>query len=113
MVEKELIMYSRVAPCPDCSRAKHLLQELEIPFQEKLIDRDPAARELVVGLTGHQSVPTMVIARPGELSPFPDPKPLEKGRSPRGVDRGTVLTEPDMITLRQWLNSHGFITPKS
>ena len=113
MSDKALIMYSRVAPCPDCSRAKHLLQELAIPFQEKLIDRDPAARELVVGLTGHQSVPTMVITRPGDTLPFPEPKPLEKGRSPRGVDRGTVLTEPDMITLRQWLNDHGFVTPKA
>jgi glutaredoxin len=108
MVDKALIMYSRVAPCPDCSRAKHLLDQLDIPYQEKLIDRDPAARALVVGLTGHQSVPTLVIARPGETSPYPEPKPLEKGRSPRGVDRGTVLTEPDMITLRQWLANHGF-----
>jgi hypothetical protein len=38
-----------------------------------------------------------------------EPRPLETGRSPRGVDRGPVITEPDMVSLQQWLARHGFI----
>ena len=109
MTDKALIMYSRTIPCPDCSRARELLDELAIPYQEVMIDQDPTARQMVVGLTGHQSVPTLVVARPGEAAPFPDPQPLIPGRSPRGVDRGTVISEPDMVSLRRWLTGHGFV----
>lgn len=109
MPDKALIMYSRTIPCPDCERARALLQSLAVPFQEVMIDLDPAARGLVENLTGHSSVPTLVVARQGEATPFPDPRPLEQGRSPRGLDRGTVITEPDMVSLRSWLVGHGFV----
>jgi glutaredoxin len=109
MSEKALIMYSRTIPCPDCERARELLQSLQVPFQEVMIDLDPAARGVVANLTGYDSVPTLVVARPGEALPFPEPRQLEAGRSPRGVDRGTVITEPDMVSLRRWLTGHGFV----
>ena len=109
MSDKSLIMYSRTIPCPDCERARALLQELAVPYQEVMIDLDPAARGVVENLTGFDSVPTLVVTRPGEASPFPAPRPLEAGRSPRGVDRGTVITEPDMISLEKWLHGHGFV----
>ena len=109
MPDKALIMYSRTIPCPDCERARQLLDDLAVPYREVMIDLDPAARGLVENLTGHHSVPTLVVARPGEGTPFPEPNPLEQGRSPRGVDRGTVITEPDMVSLRRWLMGHGFV----
>jgi glutaredoxin len=109
MSEKTLIMYSRTIPCPDCERARALLQSLAVPYQEVMIDLDPAAEGLVVNLTGFDSVPTLVVSRPGESQPFPAPRPLEHGRSPRGVDRGTVITEPDMVSLQRWLLGHGFV----
>ncbi len=107
--EKALIMYSRTIPCPDCSRARRLLEENGIPFEEVMIDLDPAARTLIEQLTGFQAVPTLVVARPHERQPMMPPKALERGRSPRGVDRGPVITEPDMVSLRAWLTGHGFI----
>jgi glutaredoxin len=108
--EKTLIMYSRTIPCPDCVRARRLLDENAIPYQEIMIDQDPAARTLVEQLTGFHAVPTLVVARPNERQPITAPRALEQGRSPRGVDRGPVITEPDMVSLRQWLTGHGFIS---
>jgi len=107
--EKSLIMYSRTIPCPDCQRARKLLQDNAIPFQEIMIDQDPVARTLIEQLTGFHAVPTLVVARPNERQPMTPPKELESGRSPRGVDRGAVITEPDMVSLRSWLTGHGFI----
>jgi glutaredoxin len=109
MPDKALIMYSRTIPCPDCERARHLLQSLSVPYQEVMIDQDAAAHGMVENLTGFDSVPTLVVTRPGEALPFPAPRPLEPGRSPRGVDRGTVITEPDMVSLEKWLQGHGFV----
>jgi len=109
MTDKTLIMYSRTIPCPDCERARRLLQEHAVPFQEVMIDLEPSARAFVEALTGFRAVPTLVVARPGESSPLAAPRPLEPGRSPRGVDRGPVITEPDMVALRRWLMGHGFI----
>jgi glutaredoxin len=109
MADKSLIMYSRTIPCPDCSRARQLLTEQGVPFREVMIDEDPAARRYIESLTGYHSVPTLVVAWPGEGTPIAEPRPLESGRSPRGVDRGPVITEPDLISLHQWLARHGFI----
>jgi len=109
MSDKALIMYSRTIPCPDCFRARRLLEENAIPFQEVMIDLDPNARAYVEELTGFRAVPTLVVARPGESTPIVEPRPLEPGRSPRGIDRGPVITEPDMVALRRWLLGHGFI----
>ena len=109
MPDKALIMYSRTIPCPDCARTRALLQSLSVPFQEVMIDEDPAARRVVESLTGFEAVPTLVVTRLGEARPFPDPRPLQAGRSPRGVDRGTVITEPDMVSLHKWLQGHGFV----
>ena len=109
MPDKALIMYSRTIPCPDCERARALLATLAVPYKEVMIDQDPAARGLVENLTGFNAVPTLVVTRPGEAEPFPAPRPLEAGRSPRGVDRGTVITEPDMVSLQRWLKGHGFV----
>ena len=107
--DKTLLMYSRTIPCPDCFRAKQLLEESGIPFEEIMIDQDPAARTFVEQLTGFLAVPTLVVARPNERQPLSPPRALEQGRSPRGIDRGPVITEPDMVSLRKWLAGHGFL----
>jgi glutaredoxin len=112
MADKELIVYSRTAPCPDCELARRVLDENGVHYREVMIDHDPEARARVESLTGFRAVPTLVVARPGELLPMSEPRPLAPGRSPRGVDRGPVITEPDAIGLRHWLTAHGFILPK-
>jgi glutaredoxin len=109
MSGKALIMYSRTIPCPDCERARRLLQENAVPFREVMIDADPTAQRFVEGLTGFRAVPTLVVSAAGDASPAEELRPLEQGRSPRGVDRGPVITEPDVISLKRWLQKHGFI----
>ena len=71
MSAKSLIMYSRTIPCPDCERTRALLQSLDVPYQEVMIDLDPVARGVVENLTGFQSVPTLVSPAPARPCHFP------------------------------------------
>jgi hypothetical protein len=80
-----------------------------VSYREIHIDRDSAARQRVLDWTGFLSVPTLVVANLGEMLPYETPAPLETGRSPRGIDRGTMITEPASDELAQWLQRHGFI----
>lgn len=57
--------------CPDCHRARRVLESEQIPFVDVDIDRDPQAQRFVQDVNrGNRSVPTII---------FPD---------------GTLLVEP-------------------
>jgi glutaredoxin len=105
----ELIMYSRTTPCPFVSLAKRVLEREAVPYRELMIDQHALYEERVVGWTGFLSVPTLIIASPGEELPFESPLPLMKGASPRGINRGSMLTEPNEVQLVAWLTQHGFL----
>ncbi len=105
----ELVMYSRTIPCPYVRTAKRVLEREGIPYREIFIDEDPAAKQRVLDWTGFQSVPTIIVARPGEDLPYEAPAPLAPGASPKGIDRGSMITEPGEITLEDWLRKHGFL----
>lgn len=109
MAEKILIMYSRTRPCPFVTTARRVLDDLEIPYQEIRIDEDDAAYERVMNWTGFASVPTLIVAEPGKLLPLENPASLERGESPRGINRGSMITEPSDSQLRAWLKQHGFM----
>ncbi|NDJ63044.1 MAG: glutaredoxin family protein [Chloroflexi bacterium] len=106
----ELVMYSRTTGCPFVTLAKRVLTDYAVDYREIYIDRDPAARQRVLDWTGYLSVPTLVIAEPGGDLPVAAPAPLPEDSSPRGIDRGTMITEPGMEALKQWLHKHAFIT---
>lgn len=106
---KELVMYARSSSCPFVSLAKRVLDDYHVPYREIHIDRDPEARQRVLDWTGFLSVPTLVVALPGEILPYEPQAPLQAGRSPRGINRGTMITEPSMDDLTQWLFQNGFI----
>lgn len=108
-MSKELVMYARTSSCPFVSLAKRVLDAHHVPYREIYIDRDGAARQRVLDWTGFLSVPTLIIAQPGENVPCEPQAPLEAGYSPRGIDRGTMITEPNMEELTRWLQRHGFI----
>jgi hypothetical protein len=55
-------------------------------------------------------VPTLIVAEMGSLLPYEAPSPLAWGASPRGIDRGTMITEPNIEELTRWLRRHHFIT---
>lgn len=107
---KQLIMYSRSSGCPMMTLAKRVLDDYHIPYREIFIDRDPIARQRVEEWTGFLSVPTLVIANEGEVIPYEPPAYLPKGDTPRGVNRGSMITEPNVKELTEWLMQHHFIT---
>ncbi len=49
--------------CPFCRRAKHLLDQKEVPYTEYIIDGDELARDAMVarGTNGRRSVPQIFI----------------------------------------------------
>lgn len=109
MADYELVMYSRTRTCPYVRAAKRVLDRENVPYREIFIDQDDEANARVLAWTGFQSVPTIVVTKPGEDLPYEDPEPLESGASPRGIDRGTMITEPGETKLEDWLRKHGFL----
>ncbi|MCB0063077.1 MAG: thioredoxin family protein [Caldilineaceae bacterium] len=68
--------------CPDCWRAKQVMQSMQVAYEEININENEDAVDIVLQLNnGHRSVPTIV---------FPD---------------GSVLTEPSTPVLAQKLTT--------
>lgn len=105
-----LIMYSRTFGCPFITVARRVLEDYAVEKVELYIDQDDEARERVREWTGFLSVPTLVIAAEDSLLPIHPPAPLPAGVSPRGVDRGDMITEANTEELAQWLLKHGLIS---
>lgn len=109
-MKRELVMYTRTSSCPFVTLAKRVLGDYHVEYQEVFIDKDEEARQRVLAWTGFLSVPTLVTADVGSVLPYEDPAPLTRGVSPRGIDRGVMITEPGIEELTHWLQRHGFIT---
>jgi glutaredoxin len=110
MSKTHLIMYSRSFGCPFITVAKNVLSDYHVPYTEILIDKDAQAKARVIAWTGFQSVPTLVVAREGEQVPYTDVAPLDEGASPRGINRGPMITEASDDELKAWLVQHGFLS---
>lgn len=108
-MKKELVMYTRRAPCPFVTLAERVLKEHNVPYREIFIDSDPLANQRVQVWTGFQSVPTLIVAEAGQDVPYAEPESLESGASPRNINRGTMITEPSASRLEDWLRQHEFI----
>lgn len=106
---KELVMYTRTFGCPFVASAKRVLKKYDIPYREIYIDQNDEARERVLRWTGFLSVPTLIVAEPGADLPVEEPSPLPQGASPRGIDRGAMITEPSEAQFTTWLAKHAFI----
>ncbi|GAB1420514.1 hypothetical protein MASR2M15_06140 [Anaerolineales bacterium] len=106
---KELVMYNRSTGCPFSTIAKRVLNEQNIAYREIFIDEDIKARQQVLNWTGFLSIPTLVVAEEGEIMPYYEPAVLEKGQSPRGIDRGSMITEAKEDELITFLQQNGFI----
>jgi glutaredoxin len=107
--EKELVVYTRTTYCPYQARASRVFERFHLTPREILIDQDNTAMERVINWTGFKSVPTILVARRGEDLPIEEPSPLARGASPRGIDRGSMITEASEDELIAWLRKHGFI----
>jgi glutaredoxin len=108
---KELVMYTRTIGCPYVSVARRVLQQQNIPYREVFIDQDRDARDRVLRWTGFLSVPTLIVTQNGDDVPMEEPVPLPTGSSPRGIDRGAMITEPSAEQFLAWLQKHGLVVP--
>lgn len=106
---KQLVMYSRTTGCPFITVAKRVLDDHALSYHEIFIDKDMEARRRVQEWTGFLSVPTLIVAEAGEILPYATPAPLPSGTSPRGINRGTMITEGNIEQLELWLTQNGFI----
>ena len=105
-----LVMYSRLTPCPFVSLAKRVLDQLKVDYREIVLEDDPVYEQHVLDWTGFLSVPTLIIAHDGADLPHLPPTPLMPNSSPRGIDRGTMITEPNEDQLVAWLTRHGLLS---
>lgn len=102
-----LVAYVRSSFCPDVARWRRWVADHPLEYTEIDIDRDGEGYEKVLAWTGHEAVPTLVIAPDDGLDPIEEPAPLPGGRGPRAVDRGTMLTEPNPGQIGPFLDRHG------
>ncbi len=78
--DKRIVVYG-TRWCPDCVRAKFILDKKQVVYDYIDIDQDASAKQFVKDTNrGYCSVPTII---------FPD---------------GSTLTEPDPRTLEQKIN---------
>ncbi len=89
--------------------AREVLKRSRVPYREINIEADQEAAAKVKGWTGFHSVPTMVVAEGESLDPALPLEPFPQGASPRGLDRGGMITEPSAEELRRFLRRHGFM----
>lgn len=47
--------------CPFCNRAKRLLDNKGVPYQEINVDQNPGTREEIMQKTGHKTIPQIFI----------------------------------------------------
>jgi glutaredoxin len=106
---REIVIYVRTAYCGPVALARDLLNRYNIPYREIYIDKDPAMAARVKEWTNFHSVPTLIIANPGEDVPYTDFFPPPPDRPLRGYNRGPMITEPSNQQLEDWLHQHGFL----
>ena len=102
-----LVVYLRSSLCPDVARWRRWVADHPLEHVELDIDGDREAYAKVLAWTGHESVPTLVIAPDDGLDPIEKPGPLPDGCGPRAIDRGTMLSEPNSAQIGPFLERHG------
>lgn len=102
-------MYTRQIFCPHVVLARDVMKRYNIPCREIKIDANPAMAMRVKEWTNFLSVPTIIMANPGEDVPYTDFLPRPPTQSNRGYDRGPMITEPNNQQLEDWLHKYGFL----
>ncbi len=105
---KRVVVY--MSPwCSSSADTQRALNEWGVPATFVNIKEDRSAAARLREMVGFESVPTVICADEGSVEPCEPPAALNKGSSPRGVDRGSIITEASRIQLRSWLVKQGFL----
>lgn len=104
----DLILYGRRFGCLDQMRAAGWLDTLGVSYRFVDIGADEEAAFRLEQWVGYQSVPTFIVANSGSVLPIEPPDELN-GRRPRGLNRGTMITEPSIDQLADFLLQHDLI----
>jgi hypothetical protein len=104
-----LVFVNRSIGCPLSTLARRVLEDYRVTFVERFYDTEPDVKSRLLQWTGFLSVPTLYVAGENANEPLTRPDPLEPGASPRGIDRGSMITEPSADQLLAWLIRHGFV----
>ncbi len=96
--------------CSTSADTQRALKEWDVPVTFINIKEDREAAARVRGWVGFESVPTIIIAEEGSVEPFEPPAELAAGKSPRGIDRGSMITEATRVQLRSWLVKHEILS---
>ena len=87
------MLYTVTLGCPYISIAQKTLSEYKISFREIFIDKHDKTRQYLLSWTDFLSIPTLIVVNTGDNLPYQAPAHLKKGQSPRGINRGTIITE--------------------
>jgi glutaredoxin len=107
-MSKRAVAY--VSPwCSQSQDTKRALEEWGVPCAFVDVKADRAAAARLREWVGFESVPTVVIAEGESLEPCERPASLMPGSGPRGIDRGSMITEASRDQLRTFLVKHGLL----
>jgi hypothetical protein len=85
------------------------MHRYNVPFREVNVDQDLILAKRLQEWTNDLSVPTLIVAVPGQDVPYTDFLPPPTDRPLRGYDRGPMITEPNNQQLEDWLYKHHFL----
>jgi len=104
----DLVVYGRSTFCPDLVKLLTWLRAWNVPYRQVQIDLDESVAFRLDHWLGSRTVPTLVIARHGDVDPILPPNEANLSAL-RDTDRGSMLHEPDESTLRAFLTRHGIL----
>jgi hypothetical protein len=108
--QKEIIIYTQARYSPFTALARDLLTRYQIPYREIDITGQPTLADHLRPYVRDLDLPTLMVAEPGADSPITPPYPLETSQSPSGLDRGSLISQPNNQQLENWLHKHGFLS---
>ncbi len=107
-MSRQVVVY--MSPwCSSSADTQRALNEWGVPATFVNIKEDRNAANRLRGWVGFESVPTVVLAEEGSVEPYEAPAALPTGSSPRGIDRGSIITEATRVQLRAWLVKQGLL----
>ncbi|HZY45437.1 MAG TPA: glutaredoxin domain-containing protein [Anaerolineae bacterium] len=105
----KLMMFTRTFSCSDLELARNCLAELNVHPIELNISIDRDAAQTLMEWVGSLSVPTLVVTDDSD-QPIDPPQTLQPDQHTRNTDRGSMISEPNCVSLRLFLKKHGFIS---